>query len=348
VRFGVLALSTAAGAGALAYAVAWAVLPVRDGPRRPVAADRVENLAAIAASLGALLLLRSAGVWVSDACGIIGVVAAAGIALVWGGAGGVAALRADTGATVRIAVGLLLVIVGFSAFVALTNDLQTLGRSVLGAAVATTGVLLILAPRLARLAQDLAAERRARMRSEEKAEIAAHLHDGVLQTLTLIQKRAGDNRDVATLARRQERELRAWLYEHPAVADSSLAASLRVDLAEIEDTHAVRVELVCVGDTALDDSAAALHAAVHEAVTNAARHAGADTVDVYLEVTDTKLSAFVRDRGRGFDLDAVPADRQGIVNSIRGRMLRVGGTAHVRSAAGEGTEIELGVPRRRA
>ena len=158
---------------------------------------------------------------------------------------------------------------------------------------------LLVGPWLARLTDDLVDERRARIRSEERADIAAHLHDGVLQTLALIQRRAGDEREVVALARRQERELREWLYQGDRRGIGTVASELARELAEVEDAHRVRVELVCVGDAGLDDGARALVAATREAATNAARHAGVDRVDVYVEVGDAEVAAFVRDRGRG-------------------------------------------------
>jgi signal transduction histidine kinase len=242
----------------------------------------------------------------------------------------------------------VLVAVGFVSFVALTVDWRTLGQSLVGASVAAIGVALLAAPRLVRLANDLRDERRARIRSEEKAEIAAHLHDGVLQTLALIQRRAADNREVVALARRQERELREWLFGPGHRNAETLAGALAVELAAVEDDHAVPVELVCVGDAPLDEHGRALLAAVREAASNAARHSGADRVDVYVEVEPDAVSAFVRDRGRGFDRAAVPSHRRGLADSVVGRMRRVGGSAVVRSEPGEGTEVRLRVPRRAA
>jgi signal transduction histidine kinase len=194
--------------------------------------------------------------------------------------------------------------------------------------------------------------------------MAAHLHDGVLQTLALIQKRAGDDKAVRSLARRQERELRAWLYggsngeadatwggaRRPvggtaSVPPGTVATLLRRELDDVEDRYGVRFDAVLVGDAPLDDAGRALVAAGREAALNAARHAGVDTVDVYLEVEPDRVSLFVRDRGRGFDPAAVPADRRGVADSISARVRRHGGTAEVRSAPGEGAEIELSVPR---
>lgn len=177
-------------------------------------------------------------------------------------------------------------------------------------------------------------------------ELSAHRHDSVLQTLALIQVRAGDDREVQRLARRQERELRSWLQGRPpetaAVTVAGFVASL---VAEVEDDHAVMVELVVVGDAPLDDRLRALALAGREAVLNAARHAGVATVNAYLEVEPQQVTLFVRDRGKGFDPAAVDPDRRGLAESIHGRIARAGGRAHLRSALGEGTEVELVVPR---
>jgi signal transduction histidine kinase len=347
VRFAALALCVAGGIGVVLYLAAWALLPSDKGAPRTATdgrGDRVEDAAAVVGVLGLLLVLRALGVWWSDDVAVVGVVAAAGIALATGSHDADRA-GSDRSAALRIAVGLVLVVLGVVAFGALTGDLSTMLGSFFGAALAAGGLALIAAPWLRSLSRDLAAERRARMRSQQRAEIAAHLHDGVLQTLTLIQRRANDPREVTTLARRQERQLRDWLQGVESTPDTTIAAALRRATDEIEDRYGVRIELVCVGDGLRDDSAGALIAAATEAMTNAARHAGVDVIDVYVEVTPSSLSAFVRDRGRGFDAEAIPDDRHGITNSIMGRMQRVGGSARVRSTVGGGTEVALEVAR---
>lgn len=348
VRFGFLLLTLCGGVGAVAYVIAWAVLPVADDPEPAPPTSLVDDAAALAAIAGAVLVLRSVGLWFGDAVGLVGGLAAAGIAIVWGQASGPKDLvRGGTG-PLRVAVGIALVGLGFVAFAALTGDLATLGRSLLGAAVVLVGMALLVGPWVARLTDDLVLERRARIRSEERAEIAAHLHDGVLQTLALIQRRAGDEREVVALARRQERELREWLYQGERATAGTVASELARELAEVEDAHRVRVELVCVGDAPVDDASRALVAATREAATNAARHAQVDRVDVYVEVDDDEVAAYVRDRGRGFEPAAVPDDRRGLADSVVGRMRRAGGTATVRSAPGEGTEVAIRAPRSRS
>jgi signal transduction histidine kinase len=328
------------------YGLAWLLVPGADDPPDPVPSHRTDNAGALIAVIGVVIFLRGMGVWFSDGVAVVGAVAAVGIVLVWGQTDTTSAFRRDRLAPLRIAVGVVLIGTGIFALFALTSDLRTLGRTLFGAIVAVAGIGLLAGPYVVRLVTELAAERRARIRSEEKAELASHLHDGVLQTLALIQHRAGDNRDVAALARRQERQLRQWLYSAQPAVTAQLAGTLRTELGSVEDDLGVRVELVCVGDDELDDAGRALVAAVKEASVNAARHAGVDTVDVYVEVEAERVTAFVRDRGRGFDPDSVPADRRGLADSVLGRIRRVGGTASVRSQLTEGTEITLSVPRR--
>ena len=172
--------------------------------------------------------------------------------------------------------------------------------------------------------------------------MAAHLHDSVLQTLAMMQRRAGDPAEVAALARRQERELRAWLAGRPAPGQSTrLAGALEAAAAEVEESHGVPVEVVVVGDRELDRGHEAVVAAAREAMTNAAKFGGGSPVDVYAESADSRTQVFVRDRGPGFDVDAVPADRRGVRESIVGRMERHGGRARVTSAPGAGTEVEI-------
>jgi signal transduction histidine kinase len=216
-----------------------------------------------------------------------------------------------------------------------------LGTVVLAALVTAAGVTLVLGPWLVGLARDLGRERTERIRQEERAEMAAHLHDSVLQTLALMQ-RTDDPRRVVTLARAQERELRRWLYEKgPPVEGERLVAALRSAADRVETDFDVPVEVVAVGDRSLDDPTRAMVAAAGEAMTNAARHSGAGSVSVYLEVGDEVVDLWVTDQGKGFDPDGIPPDRQGIAASIVARMRRHGGTAEVRSEPGEGTEVHL-------
>jgi signal transduction histidine kinase len=212
---------------------------------------------------------------------------------------------------------------------------------------AVAGALLLIAgPWLWRLALDRDAERAARIRSDERSEVAARVHDSVLQTLALIQRHAQEPRRVAFLARRQERELRGWLYGERPFGDesSSLVATLSAVAADVEEVHGVRVELASAGDCPADD---ALVLAAREAMTNAAKFASVDEIDVYAEVTDDAVSVFIHDRVAGFDRTDVPADRRGLIDSIEGRLERAGGRATIVTKPGEGTDVELRLPRRK-
>ncbi len=210
---------------------------------------------------------------------------------------------------------------------------------------AVAGALaLVCGPLLWRLALERDAERSARIRTDERADVAERVHDSVLQTLALIQRHAGEPRRVASLARRQERELRGWLYAARPLGDdgSSLVAALSAAAADVEELHGIRIELASAGD-APPDSAIVL--AAREAMTNAAKFAGVEEIDVYADVAEDEIAVFVRDRGAGFDPASVPEDRQGIRESIKSRLERAGGSAVVTSAPGEGTEVELRLPR---
>jgi signal transduction histidine kinase len=242
----------------------------------------------------------------------------------------------------RTGIGIVLVIAAGGVFLQTTGALGA-ARDVLLALIAAVVVLaVIFAPWIVRLVRSLTEERAERIRSQERAEVAAHLHDSVLQTLALMQKRAEDPREVATLARRQERELRAWLNAGSRrEAGASLAAALEATVAEIEDAHGVPVEVVAVGDRRLDERAEALVAATREAVLNAVKFAPDAAISVYAEVRGDRAEVFVRDRGPGFDLHAIPPDRRGLRESVLGRMERHGGRAAVHTRPGEGTEVEL-------
>jgi signal transduction histidine kinase len=207
--------------------------------------------------------------------------------------------------------------------------------------VVLAGSVLLFGPWWLRMAQALTAERTARIRAQERAEVAAHLHDSVLQTLALIQRRADEPAEVAQLARRQERDLRSWLNADETAAAATLHGALVRAATEIEEGHGVEVEVVCVGDRPLDDDTAALAAAAREAILNAAKFAGAGRIDVYAEASAERAEVFVRDRGAGFDPATVPADRRGVRESIVARMQRHGGRAEIRSQPGGGTEVEL-------
>jgi signal transduction histidine kinase len=246
----------------------------------------------------------------------------------------------------RTGLGVALVIAAGFAFLQATGSLSAARDVVVATLVVAIVLGVILAPWILRLVRNLGAERAERIRSQERAEMAAHLHDSVLQTLALMQKNSDDPRVVATLARRQERELRAWLSGRPSSAGGErlLEAALERAAAEIEEDHGVPIEVIVVGELLLDDAGEAVVAAAREAMNNAAKFGGAGPVNVYAEATDARLQVFVGDRGPGFDVATVPADRRGVRESIIGRMERHGGHAEIRSQPGAGTEIELTLP----
>jgi signal transduction histidine kinase len=223
------------------------------------------------------------------------------------------------------------------------GSLEAVGTVALAALVLTIGLMLISAPFWIAMVRRLAAERVARARSEERSEVAAHLHDSVLQTLALIQKRADDPEQVARLARRQERDLREWLSDdQPTRPDERLADALRAAAAQIEDSHGAPIEAIVVGDTALDERMSALVGAAREALTNAVKFAAdGGPIRLYAEIDDGDARVFIDDRGPGFDPEELPDDRRGVRESIIGRMKRYGGRAEIRSEPGDGTEVEL-------
>jgi signal transduction histidine kinase len=319
VRLTFALLAFAGGAGVAAYAGAWLALPTEESSE-PSQRRRVLGLVLLVVA-GALALR---GLGLSDT-------------LIWPallcGAGIVLTRRPPYGV-----LGLILVALGVGIFL-FANGGDGEGSIVQPSAVAIA-LLLVLGPWAWRLAVERDAERTARIRSEERAEMAARIHDSVLQTLALVQRESRDPRRVAALARRQERELRRWLYPDARAEGASLASALDAAAAEVEELHGVPVELVRTGDLPLDERVESLVLASREAMANAAEHSGADEVSVFAEVWDDEIAVYVRDRGSGFDPDATTPDSHGIGDSIRGRMARAGGTASLASSA-DGTEVEL-------
>jgi signal transduction histidine kinase len=340
------------------YALAWALVPVAPdsiGAARPPGAWR-EAVLIVLAVAAVIIALRAFGVRYGEAVVWPLVLGVCGLALVWratiegapaGDDGRRPSLRSQlrhaggiNGS--RVATGGVLVAFASAALLHTFGVLASLGKAIGVVAIVATVIALLAGPWLVRLARSLAAERAARIREQERAELAAHLHDSVLQTLALIQKRASDPREVAGLARRQERELRRWLNEGPPRGgQETVAAALARTAAEVEELHHVPIEVVTVGDGPLEGPLEAIVQAAREAMTNAAKFAGSERVDLYAEVEPDRVEVFVRDRGVGFDPEAVPEDRCGVRDSIIGRMERHGGRAAVRSRSTEGTEVEL-------
>jgi signal transduction histidine kinase/phage shock protein PspC (stress-responsive transcriptional regulator) len=352
VRSGLVLLALAGGLGVVVYAVgfAWSAEPgVPVPPAHP--RDLRRSMAFAFMVAGAALLVRATGLWMGDTLMIPFAVVAAGVAVV-----GARQDQGDPGARLatsrlpemvdgrytrlRLTGGAVLVAAGLVLLGGRKGVAGSLRYSAIAAACTIVGVALVFGPWIARTAQEVTEERRRRIRSEERAEMAAHLHDSVLQTLALIQRNADDPRRTVTLARRQERELRSWLYGAGA-PDATLAAAVRTMVEDVEALHDVRVDVVVVGDRPLDEAAATVLAATREATVNAAKHAGVAEVSVYVEAQDDTVEAYVRDRGHGFDRRAVAADRKGISESIEGRIERAGGTVHIETAPGTGTEVHI-------
>ena len=371
-RVGFVAAAVAGGVGVALYAFAWALVPPAEAAtgRPPLvrrAMGRRESwqvaLGAVFLLLAILLLFREWNLWIGDAVVWPLVLATGGGALIWRQSQGAAVVDAPPREHARpgggagrsrhrlrlvrpslgiVALGAALIVGAALVFLWLNGALVPDRDVTLAVLVVVVALALILAPWWLRLARGLTEERAERIRTQERAEMAAHLHDSVLQTLALMQKRADDPREVAALARRQERELRSWLNAGSRREDgASLAAALEAAVVEIEDAHGVPVEVVAVGDRPLDERAEALVAATREAVLNAVKFAPGAAISVYAEVRGERVEVFVRDRGPGFDLDAVPPDRRGLRESVLGRMARHGGRAAIHTRPGEGTEVEL-------
>ncbi|WIN00696.1 PspC domain-containing protein [Actinoplanes oblitus] len=353
--------------GLLLYAAYWAVLPQEArNDERPARRDFAALVPFAAIGLGVVLLQALVfGDQVATTVGWMIAVVAVGAGVIWhqsdpsrreqwtdanGKSGWMAAIVGETdrrsfmlrfvGGGVLVAIG----VIGVVAIYSPAGSLSSVLNGMIFALVGLLGVGVVVAPLVWRTFGQLRAEREGRIREQERAEVAAMIHDQVLHTLALIQRNSADIKEVQRLARGQERSLRNWLYKPTASPTERFSAALEQAAAEVEDTYAISVETVVVGDTQCDERVAALVAAAREALVNAARHAGVQTVSLYAEVEPDELSVFVRDRGTGFDLSGVAETRHGVRGSIIGRMQRHGGRAEIRSAAGNGTEVRLTLP----
>jgi signal transduction histidine kinase len=362
------------GAGLLAYGLLWVFVQQRAEETKDVAdsksthKERQQAFGLMALGIG---LAVASGTLTGAISGWVAVplaIAMIGAAVVWREADESQRRRWRTGAkdsvagaflggggwsaTVRILAGVALVATGIGVVVLQSGSIDQVQFALIAVVATLIGVAVLTIPFWLRLVRDLSDERKARIRTDERADIAAHLHDSVLQTLALIQKQAESPREVARLARGQERELRGWLYGPSGYGKSvdekteegQLSEALAAACGEVEDTFAISVQQVVVGEAALNEPLTALVQAAREAIVNAAKHAGVEEVSVYAEVEPTSVTVFVRDRGKGFDPEVVPEDRHGLADSIRGRMERHGGTCRLRTAPGEGTEVQLEMP----
>lgn len=366
VRMGFLILAMMGGFGALVYAALWVLLPVRDaaasapglasatrqGRRTGRQGQRRELgivVSTAVAALGFVVLLQIAGLGLSSRLFWPLLVAAAGLALLWWQSDEADRARWLTTsggwqAWLRVLLGVALLVAAVSLALFQAGVSNVIGTALGAIMLGTGGVVLVVGPWLLRVQRDLRSERTERVRSQEREDVAAHLHDSVLQTLALIQRQARDPQAVTQLARTQERELRTWLFDAPLAQDATLRSALQLAAAEVEEAHRVPVEVVVVGDLAAGSAVSALVAAAREAMVNAAKHSGAPRVDVFAEVGGGQLEVFVRDRGSGFDVAAIAADRHGVRRSIVDRMVRQDGGAEIDSTPGDGTEVRLWLP----
>lgn len=371
VRVAFVLLAALAGAGIFAYGLLWMFTPSGADTEAPTAGERrrAYGLAIMGLGLAAALSWAFSGTAGQAIVPIIVVIV--GAALIWREFDSDAPrsmfglpARPTVLTWSRIIAGATLIVVGLAVVALARIDFTALGPALIAVGVTLIGVALLTVPLWLRTMRALNAERAARIRNEEREEIASHLHDSVLQTLALIQRQAQHPQEVTRLARSQERELRTWLFDEPERPQSSLAAALRTIAGEVEDQYGVKVTPVTVGDVGPDrgatgqnardagvdfprESFTALLGATREALINAAKHSRASDIDLFAECETDQVSVFVRDRGVGFDVDAVPSDRQGLSRSIRGRVERRGGEVEVVSGSGKGTEVRIRMARGR-
>jgi len=352
------------------YFAAWLLIPAK-GSQASIGSKARHDSKGIALAIGLasllsvfLLLARVLNDGFLTTYGWPQVVSVIGLTLIWRNAGedeqaamrrlveplegiGTAGEKYRRATMLRLAAAVVLLLTGL-AWLLTSHESISLLRPLGGLLLVVAAIVLLLGPWWLRIARDLVLERQARARAEERADMAARLHDSVLQTLALIQRRADEPQHVIQLARAQERELRSWLFEGraPGTTDTdSFADAVRQIQQDVEARHGVTVEVVTVGDCPLDDNLSALLAAAREATVNAAKWSGATPISLFAEVGSEQVEVVVRDRGRGFDPGGVPADRKGLAESIHGRMARHGGSATVNTAPGEGTKVSLTMSR---
>ena len=362
VRLAFVLLAFAGGFAVVVYVLLWLLAPLEapndeTPPGTPLRISGQALLGTLLLVVGVIVVLWIFGLWFGTGLAWPAVLVAIGFAVIWARGEDRArwdlatfgtpleAVMAGRVSTGRVIGGGALVLVGIGILLATTTSLEAATSVVVAVVVSVGGAALLAGPWIWNAGRQLMEERSSRIRSDARAEMAAHLHDSVLQTLALIQ-RAREPREMASLARTQERELRAWLYgTAPATSGARLRDAVDAMAGRIERRHHVRVDAVVVGDAPLDERLRALVAAASEAALNSANHSGSETVSVYVEVEGDGVTAFVRDQGRGFDASAATADRRGIAESIVARMKRHGGSADVVSRPGEGTEVRLHLPR---
>jgi signal transduction histidine kinase len=356
-RIGFVVTIVLGGLGVILYGAFWALVQQLDEePTQPASLSSRAQLVAFGA-LGVVMLLIAQILGFGP--GLLWPAAAAvtGAAIVWRQADehsrrrwrAVAGrrtrgLRTTPGATAsRYAAGVLLVIVGMATFLAAHGELSHARRALLPVIVVVAGIAVVVGPWLFQSWQQLNEERTVRIREQERVELAGRVHDSMLQTLTLIQRRADDSAEVRRLVRRSQRELRGWLYADTP-SQQTVRAEVTAVCAEIEDEYRVTIDLVVVGDHPATAAAQPIMQAIREAAINAAKHSSETEFSVYVEIGAAEIAAFVRDRGTGFDVDTVPDDRFGVRDSVLARMERHGGAATIRSTAESGTEVHMTLP----
>jgi signal transduction histidine kinase len=354
---------------ALLYLLAWLLLPAA-GAESNIASKAIADKRGIALAVGLasllIVVLPLAALihigWLESYAWSV-LIGSAGLVLIWRNAPedeltvirrltepllGLTTGHRKRGLVLRILIALILLGAGLGTLQHAHESVKLL-QPLVGVLLVISSIAVVLGPWWLRIARDLVVERAARIRAEERADMASRVHDSVLQTLALIQRRADQPQQVIQLARAQERELRSWLFDGRAPgsinAETTFAGGVRLIQQEVEAQHGIAVEAVTVGDCPLDDDLAALLAAAKEATVNAAKWSGAKVVSLFAEVEPGEVSMFVRDRGRGFDPETVPGDRKGLAESVHARMTRHGGSAAIRSTPGEGTEVSLTMPR---
>lgn len=346
VRAAFITLGSVWGLGALVYLAFWLVAFDRVADREVDEVSTSQTLGLVVAFAGLMVLLAAVGWWPNPAIVLVTGTLAFGTAFLTDSSrpGPLMALMdpaAGRPSRTRIIIGVVLLIGGLAIFSASIGAVFEWGIVLLAVALTSVGLVVAFGPWVRRLVTDLGEERNERIRQEERAEVAAHLHDSVLQTLALIQ-RSDDPARMAILARHQESELRDWLYGNaPLDGVDLVSTALKQAAARVESDFQIPVDVVTVGDHPIDDRSKALVGAASEAMVNAAKHSGADRMSLYMEVGEESLEIFVTDQGKGFDPDAIAGDRRGLTRSIRDRVEKVGGTVSVESELGEGTEVML-------
>ena len=363
VRMVLVALSFVMGAGAWLYALLWLFTPLQKNPHPQPMTSSLAVTSWILVVTGAVATLGSIWLWLGGNFGSIVpvIVAAAGALLTWQAYDRGLAAR---GMAVGVAAGVVLVVAGIVLTTVFWHDGAP--SLLLAVALALVGIVVVFMPLVLQLWRSLVREQTEKAAALERENMANQVHDSVLQTLSLIQRRADSPQEVVRLARRQERQLRALLYDAPVPAPQSIFGAVTTAAAEVEELFDVEVSVVTVGEDAVldEDSKLAVQAA-REAMVNAAKHAfgggeggaggadaggggagggGAGVIDVYVELLAGLLSIFIRDRGRGFDPEQVPPDRHGIKDSISNRMAAIGGSAQLSTSPGKGTEVRLELP----